>query len=128
VLAEGTAVESVCVLLFIWPTRSLDVAELLGAELWLLAPVEFVVPTWFWSDGLVVVVVVVWLPSGLLWLWDVVVDGLLGAVPDWSCVLLVCAAATPKASSSVAAVIPNVRMFCVPPTSLVFADSQSGAL
>ncbi|HEX3602014.1 MAG TPA: hypothetical protein VHU84_17810, partial [Lacipirellulaceae bacterium] len=81
VFAEGTAVESVCVLLFICPTRSLEVAELLGAGLWLV-PVEFVVPTWFWSEGDVVVVVVVWLPSGLLWLCDMVVDGLLGAVPD----------------------------------------------
>lgn len=40
-----------------------------------LVPVELVVPTWFWLEGLVVVVVVVWLPSGLVWLCDIVVDG-----------------------------------------------------
>ncbi len=78
-MADGTAVESVVVLLFIWPTRSLEVAELLGVvadellwsvELGVLlmepvallfpeVPVVLVLPTWLWSEGVVVVVVVV---------------------------------------------------------------------
>jgi hypothetical protein len=55
----------------------------------------------------VVVVVVVWLPLGLFWVCDIVL--LFGDVELWSCVV-VCAAATPKASNSVATEIPNVRM------------------
>ena len=52
------------------------------ALLWLLVPVELVVPTWFWSLGVVVVVVVVLVvPLGFDWLCDVVVL-LLGVVAD----------------------------------------------
>jgi len=36
VLAVGTVFESVVVLLFIWPTRSLEVAEVLGVDVELL--------------------------------------------------------------------------------------------
>jgi len=52
------------------------------ALLWPVVPVELVVPTWFWSLGVVVVVVVVVLPLGFDWLCDIVVELLLGAVPD----------------------------------------------
>lgn len=97
-----------------WPLWSVELGvELIEpvALLWPLVPVELVVPTWLWSDGVVVVVVVVWLPSGFVWLCDIDEPLLwLGDVLDWSCELVVCAAATPNASRSVAAVIPNVRI------------------
>ena len=71
------------------------------------------VPTWLWSPGAVVVVVVVVEPFGLVWVCDMV-ELLLGVVVDWSCELVVCAPATPRARSNVAAVIPNV-FISIPP-------------
>ncbi|MGZ4789825.1 MAG: hypothetical protein ACXVZX_15000 [Terriglobales bacterium] len=92
------------------------------APVWPVVPVELVLPTWFWSLGeVVVVVVVVCVPSGLVWVCDML-ELLLEFAEFWSCDV-VCAAATPKASSKVAAVIPSVRMLFI--SSHYSADSQN---
>lgn len=78
-LVEGDAVLGVAADEPLWSVAD----ELLFIEpvalLWLLVPVELVVPTWFWSLGVVVLVDV--LPLGFDWLCDVVVL-LLGVVAD----------------------------------------------